>query len=302
MEEKFDREDFLAKWAHNEISDAETEAFKKSKDYVYYKAILDGTELLEVPNFNRDIFYQKLQQKIANNKKPNVFIQKWVYAVAASIALLIGYFAFFNTTEKFETGFGQQLTVLLPDNSEVILNAKSILSYNKKSWENNERAVTLKGEAFFKVNKGSDFHVETSHANVSVLGTQFTVTSNNTIFEVICFEGKVGVNNDNLSKVLSKGQLLRKTNGSYEDGTINTTSPSWTMDESTFNNAPINQVIKALENQYKITFISNEIDQNLRFTGSFTHSNMTIALRSVFDSMEIKFTFINENTIDLVKE
>jgi len=73
MEEKYNSEDFLAKWASDELSDTEREAFKKSNDYAYYQAILDGTELLQVPNFEQNIFYQKLQQKIANNKKLDVF-------------------------------------------------------------------------------------------------------------------------------------------------------------------------------------------------------------------------------------
>ena len=83
---------------------------------------------------------------------------------------------------------------------------------------------------------------------------------------------------------------------------LNEQAPSWVQDESTFSNAPLKQVIKALEKQYNIVINAKNVDGDMRFTGSFTHTNVKIALRTVFESLEIKFAFKDEKTIDLVLE
>ena len=54
----------------------------------------------------------------------------------------------------------QKQEISLPDNSQVSLNALSSVTYNESSWDEN-RELTLNGEAFFKVEKGSTFEVKT---------------------------------------------------------------------------------------------------------------------------------------------
>ncbi len=302
MEKFHDINDFLAKWAADELSHEEKEAFKKTEDYKYYQAILEGTELLEVPTYDSEDFFAAVQRKKSNEKKVVRLVPNWAYAVAASVAVIFGYFFLFDNTVNHTTGFGEQLVITLPDDSEVILNAKSSLEYDKDDWEEGERNVSLDGEAFFKVEKGSDFVVDADDGKVAVLGTQFTVNTNSDVFEVICYEGRVKVTKAPLDKVIIAGEAVRMVESTIESWNVDAQAPSWMSGESSFSNAPIHQVIKALENQYNISFKSQDIDPDLRFTGSFTHNNLEIALRSVFESMEIKFTFIDKITIDLVDE
>ncbi len=72
-----------------------------------------------------------------------------------------------------KTPRGMDLKVILPDGSEVWLNAESSLefpvSFNKK------RNVVLRGEAYFKVarDESKPFIVSTEKMNVKVLGTEF---------------------------------------------------------------------------------------------------------------------------------
>jgi len=301
MEENYDTDDFLAKWASGELSDAEKEAFEKSDDYSFYQAILEGTEVLEVPPYDKEQLFEKVQEMKAAEKNLIQLIPKWAYAVAASVAILIGTVFFFNQTVGYDTGYGEQLAIVLPDGSEIILNAGSNLVYKKKKWEE-ERTISLDGEAYFKVNKGSTFTVHTDNGSVTVLGTQFTVNSETNIFEVVCYEGKVKIENTNSSRIITKGEAVRTINGSFENWNLDQQAPSWLQDESSFTNAPLHQVIKALEKQYDITINSNNVDKDLRFTGSFTHNNLETALRTVFESLEIRFTFADENSIHLVIE
>lgn len=301
MEKNYETDDFLAKWASGELSEVEKEAFKKTEDFKYYQAILEGTEVLEVPPYSNEKLFKGVQEKILEEPKVISLIPKWAYAVAASVALLIGYVFFINNTVDYETGFGEQLAITLPDNSEVILNAKSQLEYKKRSWGTEDRTVFLSGEAYFKVEKGSRFSVESAKGTVSVLGTQFTVNSTQNTFEVICFEGKVRVERREESEIITKGEALRWAGSAFESFSLADVTPTWLQEESGFTNAPLNQVIKALENQYAVSIDQQNIDVTLRFTGSFTHGNLETALRTVFESMDITFTFEDKSHIVLSK-
>ncbi|WP_420321761.1 FecR family protein [Flagellimonas sp.] len=303
MEEFKDIDDFLAKWASGELSDDQKKAFERSENYAYYKAILEGTEALDVPSYNKEDLYQKVQQQKEKEGKIVSIVPKWAYAAAAAVAVLFfGYLWFANTTIDHTTGFGEQLTALLPDNSEVILNANSTLSFKKKDWGNGERTVNLKGEAFFKVEKGSDFTVETDNGQVSVLGTEFTVNSEKGLFQVVCFEGKVGVAQEEVSQILLQGDALRIHKGEVENWKLTDGQPNWLQGESNFTNAPLSQVIKALENQFGIIIKTENVNTDARFTGSFTHGDMDAALRIVFESMDITYTFTDKNTVILVEK
>ena len=300
MEKFNDIDDFLAKWASGDLSEKDKEAFRKMDEYQLYAAILEGTDRLDVPAYDKEKTYTDLQAKIKSEGKVVRLVPKWAYAMAASVALLIGYVFFFNQTIKHETGYGEKMAVLLPDSSEVILNAKSKLKYSKQDWEK-ERTLVLDGEAFFKVTKGSTFTVSSKNGKVTVLGTQFTMNTEKNIFEVICYEGRVRVDKSGTQRILSKGQGVRAMGTTLEDFNLEQSSPSWMLDETTFQNAPIQQVVRALEKQYGITIHLNKIDTTQRYTGSFTHNNLETALRTVFESLEIKFTFKDKKTIDLVQ-
>ena len=55
------------------------------------------------------------------------------------------------------------------DNSRVILNDGSSIKYDERKW-GSERMVELKGEAFFEVEAGQLFQVETINGVVQVFG------------------------------------------------------------------------------------------------------------------------------------
>lgn len=302
MEKPDNIDDFLAKWASGELSEEEINAFKKSKDYILYETILEGTKLLDVPTVDRGELFDRIQEDISKEKRVISIIPGWAYAIAASIALIVGYTVFFNQNITHQSGFGEQLSILLPDSSEVILNAKSKLYYKKGSWKDTERIVFLEGEAFFKVKKGNTFIVKYDKNVVSVLGTQFNVNANPELFEVICYEGKVKVENNTSARILTKGHGVRSINASFEEWKLNDSIPSWTTGESSFTNTPLKQVISSLEKQYRITIQSQNININQRYSGGFAHNNLQNALHTVFDAMNIKFTFTDNTTIELSEE
>jgi len=154
------------------------------------------------------------------------------FKLVATILLTLGLGAIFSylliknggkdelvSLNEIKVPFGSKSIVVLPDKSEVWLNAGSKLTY---SWTYGEklREVNLEGEGYFKVTKmpKKPFIVHTQQANIKALGTEFNVKAypeENTI-ETILVKGSVVINkisnveNDQNSKpiILRPGQKV----------------------------------------------------------------------------------------------
>ena len=303
-----DEEVYLAKWMAGEISDAELKQLISENDFAAFQKIKAGITIFEQLEAPLDLTFQKIQEKIKlkSQTKPKAKIlnlyAKIALAVAAAILIFLSFNTFFGNHYKMhQTGFGAQEVVFLLDGSEVILNAKSELKYNKKTW-NTIREVSLKGEAFFKVKKGSKFTVVTQNGKVVVLGTQFNVNSRSNLFEVICYSGKVKVVSKSKEYILLPNQSVRNINDNLleERAVILDSVPTWLLGESSFKSVPLKQVILALENQFNIQIDSKNIDDTIIFTGSFNHKDLTIALAAVFKTVQLKYTLLN-NKVTLSK-
>ena len=287
-----EEESFLAKWLDGTISDATLKELVSEQDFIDYKKIKNGLELLDelnrpvAPSFNT--LYNSIHKK--RNFKNTQASFKWGLSIAASILVVLGcYFAFNFEEITHETSYAEQKTISLPDGSEVVLNAKSAINFTEKDWRNN-RTILLKGEAFFKVKKGSTFSVQTSNGQVSVLGTQFNVKHTDAFFEVVCYEGKVSVTNDKKEHILNPGNSIRKIDGNdSEKYTSKKLFPSWVNGESSFVSVPLNYVILELEKQYNIEIDASKIDESIIFTGSFSNKDLKLALASVFKTMNIHY-------------
>ena len=287
-----EEESFLAKWLDGTISDATLKELVSEQDFIDYKKIKNGLELLGklnrpvAPSFNT--LYDSIHKKRNFKHKQASF--KWGLSIAASILVVLGcYFAFNFEEITHETSYAEQKTISLPDGSEVVLNAKSAINFTEKDWRNN-RTILLKGEAFFKVKKGSTFSVQTSNGQVSVLGTQFNVKHTDAFFEVVCYEGKVSVTNNKKEYLLNPGNAIRKINGTDpEKYTSEKLFPSWVNGESSFVSVPLSYVILELEKQYNIDIDAHKIDDSIIFTGSFSNKDLKLALASVFKTMNIQF-------------
>lgn len=91
------------------------------------------------------------------------------------------------------TSHGETKALLLPDGTEVMLNAESRLAY-PEHFGKGKRVVQLFGEAFFKVKKDEShpFVVKSGKVNTTVLGTQFDVKNyGSELPTVVLVEGKV---------------------------------------------------------------------------------------------------------------
>ena len=282
---------FLAQWLAGELTDHKLKSLISEADFNAFLKIKKGIETHEALEGLTASSFAKIQDKIA--KKPTkvkILNTNWWIGIAASIVLLFGLFSMFDDDMvTIETNFGEHKTIALLDGSEVILNSKSTLTYNEDEWESN-RTLTLDGEAYFKVKKGSTFTVETQNGHVKVLGTQFNVNTVSDFFEVVCFEGKVSVQTLSEDYVLLPTNSVRRINGNdIEKWDTNSERPSWVEGESSFKSVPLSYVIPALESQYDITIEASAIDLKQIYTGSFTHEDLNTALKTVFKSLQIQY-------------
>ena len=283
MEQQYD-DTFLARWMSGELSAEELQEFEKSEDYMKYVQIVETLETAEIPEFNLEDNFQATLEKITleNSKKKKRVIPLWSYGIAASIAIIFFVYSFFFASTTFTTEFAEQTNFELPDGSQVNLNAGSSISYKKYNWKSN-RKLDLEGEAFFKVEKGSTFTVNTNQGSVTVLGTQFIVNSREDFYNVICYEGKVKVvTAQKDSVILTKGKAFRIIKDTKENYQVDAIEPSWLSNQSNFKNTPIELVIEEIERQYNIEISGKENLKSANFTGSFTHTNIEQALAGSF--------------------
>lgn len=283
----------ILKWLNNELSSKEIEDLKQSEDLQTLEKIAHYASQLETPIVDTHAALEafKAQNHFKKKTKVSTLNFKVFYRVAAVlvVALASAYFLFFNNTKSFETQIAQTKTFALPDHSEVILNAASTLSFNEKKWTDN-RALTLEGEAFFKVKTGQTFSVNTAAGVVRVLGTQFNVKQRKNYFEVNCYAGLVSVSYHNKIVTLPPGKTFRVVNGTIENvADFNAQHPSWLQQESSFSKIPLDQVIAELERQYDLKIKVEGVDTSKLFTGSFTHTDKEIALQAVTIPLKLSY-------------
>jgi len=295
------KEKEILKWLEGELSAEEIEDLKQSEDFETIEKIAHYSAHLATPKVDAREALASLKSRNLTKKEPKVrtlnFRTFFKVAAAVAVVLTSAYFLFFNTTQSFETGIAQTKSFNLPDNSEVLLNASSKITFNEKKWDE-KRDLTLEGEAYFQVQKGKTFSVKTADGVVKVLGTHFDVKQRNNYYEVSCFEGLVSVTYNNATVKLPPGKTFRVINKQIEKtDDFDAQTPSWLQKESSFTRIPLNQVIAELERQYDIKIETLGVDTSKLFTGSFTHTNQKTALESITIPLQLSYRIKGKNVI-----
>ncbi|GEC77357.1 FecR family protein [Flavobacterium aquatile] len=291
---------FLSDWLADKISDDQLKQLVSNEDFVAFQKLKNALSNYTVSKPDMEQSFAKIQHKIESKKtkKQPKILHLWKYVtVAASLLLFFGLYQTFYFSNKVATDFGSTESITLNDNSKVTLNAKSELSYpNFFLWN---RSLKLEGEAFFEVQKGSKFTVETSLGKITVLGTKFNATSFDDFFEVVCYEGKVKVENKDKTTILTQGETVRVYQNSYSNHPQkNAQKPEWILGESSFKNVPIRYVLDKFEMQFNIKVDYPKTIENIKFTGSFSNKNMDTAIKTICIPLHLKYV-INKQTISL---
>ena len=74
-----------------------------------------------------------------------------IYKVAAAaIIIVFSSIAYFYSDSNYSTKYAETQEIILPDGSNVFLQADSKISFNEKQWKT-KREIKLNGEAYFSV-------------------------------------------------------------------------------------------------------------------------------------------------------
>lgn len=147
---------------------------------------------------------------------------------------------------------------------EIVLTEGSIISLNKNStlqyqepFQNNERRVSLDGEAYFDITANEDkpFVVEAGEAEIRVLGTQFFVDETDNKIEVKVEEGKVLVSHKEFHKLLEEGDGIvldlatREVNQIEAD--LTGLNSFWKTRRLVFRLTPLEEVVQIVSAAYE---------------------------------------------------
>jgi len=210
---------------------------------------------------------------------------------------------------ELHTPNGAKYEVLLPDGTKVWLNASSTLRY-PIAFASNERRVSLKGEAYFEVEKVTNnqkripFYVETEGQLIQVLGTEFNVSAyaDDLSIKTTLISGKVNVSQLTNQVVLNPGEQAMSSPSEALTVIKVNTEPiiAWKNGNFMFEDMDLKDILKQLSRWYNVEVEFDKLPQ--------TRYNMLISrnetLKSALNMLErtgnIKFQIVN-NTIKINK-
>lgn len=218
--------------------------------------------------------------------------------LAAAVALIAVALHFFTATVTFSGENGESLCYRFPDHSRVILQSNSQVRFKKHLWK---RKISLNGTAYFEVEKGSRFQVNTPLGKVEVLGTRFLVSNQEDSLNVLCYTGSVKTSTKQRSVILEPGMQFwgTKTSGEMEPVTIQKDYPDFAKFNQSFPGVSLSNVIEDIE-----TFFGVQIDikngNGRSFSGTIQTGNLDTALEIVCRSMQLKYRYTNKYRIEII--
>jgi transmembrane sensor len=296
----------------------------KNPDALYYEALLEQVWNMGKDNENADLeqvfdkhkvrFQEELN--FTEKRKPlSFYIRKPVFALATIAFILLAYLAAFykkepgDQTIEIVANKGIRKEIKLPDGTLVQLNSDSKLSYSTDMLDQDERNVSLTGEAFFKVahDKKHPFIVKTNKIAIKVLGTEFNIKDypGDRESETTLLKGSIELTVNGRSeqkfilKPTEKFAVSKKSENPADDTSnsvlmIDNISPvkfgdkeyiqeiSWIENKFVFENESFEDLLPKLERWYNVRIVLNDpAIKSYRFTGIFINENITQALEAM---------------------
>jgi len=185
---------------------------------------------------------------------------------------------------------GGQWHLVLPDGSEVWLNAASSIRY-PAAFRGTIREVSVTGEAFFKVKNSpsAPFIVKAPHTTISVLGTSFNInaSSESSPERTTLITGRVEVASGGRAARLRPGHQAAVSGNHIVITPADTaTAVAWREGLFVYDQASLNIVMKDIENWYDVNVIFAEDFENMpRFSGMINRNTaLSKFLRMISDT------------------
>jgi ferric-dicitrate binding protein FerR (iron transport regulator) len=247
--------------------------------------ILDAASSFKYPQNNTEQEWLKFTSNIGVgmqvSKRPRKFgMFRWVAAAIVVLTIGLGFWQYNNPKQNNAIMVLQSKANLikkkLTDGTEVLLNKETVLEI--KSLNNQSRVLELKtGEVFFSViHNDVPFKVITDKGIVTVTGTEFDVKNNlNEPFSIYLKKGSIQFETNNKIVSLLPGDYLEEIGlGDFRITRISDSRASVWMDGNlSFDNTLLSEMVKVLEDTYKVKFKYDESLSNEKLTITFAGLN-----------------------------
>ena len=231
-------------------------------------------------------------------------------AVACAVFVIsIGSYHFFDLHKKTDIEITSTITfkndirlISLPDGTRVWLNQNSQLEY-PEHFSDNERNVSLKGEAFFEVKRDPSrpFVITSGVIKTTVLGTSFNIKAyNEKQPEVNVRTGKVKVEGETNTVLLLRGDKAVYTvvSSTVKKEKTDMLEPEWKKALLYVDGLTLEQVLNKLkeENDFKVNYLEEDL-KNLTIQGTLdSRQGIYEMLQTVAFALEIKIRPTGNNT------
>jgi|WetSurMetagenome_2_1015567.scaffolds.fasta_scaffold45765_3 transmembrane sensor len=237
------------------------------KDSVYLPNNQQVVAFKANKNTNNDVTLQQVGGQIISVNKSN---SKMLAMMGAQVNIKNRQLAYSNNTAKVITQIlsipnHKIFKVILSDGTEVMLNAKSKLTYPNK-FMGNQRIVQLNGEAYFKVahNAKCPFIVETGRLQTKVLGTEFNIRNySNAYTHVTLLKGSVEVSNTSglVRKIRPDEDIQLMSDNSFKIEHVNADDCCmWKDGYFYFDNVSFYEIAQELGRWYNVGVVFNNRD------------------------------------------
>lgn len=313
MSNKSEKEKIIRRFLENLYTKGEAERFfldvKDRKNDILIDRIVreleDECQLSENTDpENYQLYIQEARQLLEHLEKKRRIrfrrITAYVAAIVSVMLLSIYIFQYIKITgvssEMYtETSYGEKRRLVFPDNTQVMLNSCTNISY-PESFGKNKRRVRLSGEAYFEVKKDKvPFIVETARFDVQVLGTAFNVKvyEEDETVSVAVNEGHVQVALPGASLVLGRKEkvtLNTRTGDIIKEIRNDGYSFVWMKGWLYFDRTPICDIARDLERIYGCDIVFKEGQEfNNLISGEHDNQSLESVLRSIEYTSGIKY-------------
>jgi len=234
-------------------------------------------------------------------------ITRWVAAAAIVLCVATTLRWWYRPHAQWvsvRTPYAQMRTITLPDGSTIHLNANSQLKYDSNMQRSTAREVWLQGEAFFEIAPAAaQFTVHAGQdLQVTVLGTRFNITHNDSIIQVVLNSGRVSVKApDNIPMLLLPGEMAVYHGGvqTLQKQAADTLAlTGWKDNVLTFHQSSLQEIAGLIQRHFgvQVVFTTPELSR-LQFTGTAPAGNLELLLSILERSLDIRVNKINGQVV-----
>ncbi len=245
------------------------------------------------------------------SKRKNIFL--WISSVAAAVLAIVSVTLFISGREVVTCLASSDSAIgafMLPDGSQVWLNRGSRLYYSGEL-DGRKRMVRLEGEGYFDVAEDTEhpFVVEAHDLDVTVLGTEFTITAyDESKVTAYLQEGCIKATGPDLKDgiILTPNHSVTydKASGTYSKKAVQASNhTSWIGERIVFNNTSLYDIMENLCHWYNVEITCNDEEFARETKLSFTVRKEP--LHEILSAIEalapVVYSSVDSHNITLIK-